>query len=153
MHVKINLALVSAGIADSYQFCHECCWFIFSTLIRGAINTELGSYPSSWATAWTDPAELSTPAHTDAETETETEADALSPSQSPTHPVPLQSLHSYKGGDNLVQIEGSSSAGSEFKARQTRPKHGRYKSMSKHDLTARYFRKDVVGFKNIDLLR
>lgn len=34
-----------------------------------------------------------------------------------------------------------------------RPSHARHKSLSKHDLVARYFRKDLVGFKNLDLLR
>ncbi|CAE6504811.1 unnamed protein product [Rhizoctonia solani] len=97
-----------------------------------------------------DPADLSTPAHTDAETETEGETDTLSPSMSPIHTSPAQSLHFRTNSDSIVRIDDNL----ETKlAKPWRPGHSRQKSISKHDLLARFFRKDVVGFKNIDLLR
>ncbi|CAE7101401.1 unnamed protein product, partial [Rhizoctonia solani] len=97
------------------------------------------------ADAGVDPADLSTPAHTDAETETEAETDTLSPSMSPVRTPPIPSLHIRTHSDDVVSI----SSGLEAK----RPGHARHKSISRHDLLARFFRKDVVGLKNIDLLR
>ncbi|CAE6382178.1 unnamed protein product [Rhizoctonia solani] len=101
-----------------------------------------------------DPADLSTPAHTDAETdletETEAETDNLSPSISPTRPVPVQPLHVRIDSDGLVRLDSDSEA---KPLKSHRPRHSRNKSTSKHDLLSRYFRKDVVGLKNIDLLR
>jgi hypothetical protein len=105
-------------------------------------------------TDWIDSAELSTPAYTDAETETETETDALSVSLSPTRPGLAQPLHVRKDSDSLVRIDSSSEVSkSVSEGGAMRPGHARHKSVSKHDLIARYFRKDVVGLKNIDLLR
>ncbi|CAE6441284.1 unnamed protein product [Rhizoctonia solani] len=101
-----------------------------------------------------DPADLSTPAHTDAETETEAETevetDALSPSISPMRPVSVQSLHIRTDSDSVVRIDSDPEA---KPVKSHRPRHSRNKSTSKHDLLSRYFRKDVVGLKNIDLLR
>ncbi|EUC54442.1 phosphatidylethanolamine N-methyltransferase [Rhizoctonia solani AG-3 Rhs1AP] len=97
-----------------------------------------------------DPADLSTPAHTDAETETETETENLSPMISPVRASPVPSLHIRTSSDNLVKIDSDLEA---KLAEPKRPGHSRHKSLSRHDLLARYFRKDVVGFKNIDLLR
>ncbi|KAH7320508.1 phospholipid methyltransferase-domain-containing protein [Rhizoctonia solani] len=97
-----------------------------------------------------DPADLSTPAHTDAETETEAETDTFSPSMSPIHTSSAPSLHVRTDSDSIVGIDN----GLEAKlAKSRRPGHSRYKSISRHDLLARFFRKDVVGLKNIDLLR
>ncbi|KAF8694385.1 Phosphatidylethanolamine N-methyltransferase, partial [Rhizoctonia solani] len=100
-----------------------------------------------------DPADLSTPAHTDAETETEAEVEAdtdtLSPA-SPSRSVTVQTLHIRTDSDSLVRVDNDSEA---KLVKSHRPRHSRNKSTSKHDLLARYFRKDVVGLKNIDLLR
>ncbi|KDN33294.1 hypothetical protein RSAG8_13615, partial [Rhizoctonia solani AG-8 WAC10335] len=97
-----------------------------------------------------DPADLSTPAHTDAETETEAETDTLSPSMSPVRTPPAQSLHIRTGSDNILKIYTEWEA---ELAEPRRPGHFRLKSLSRHDLLARFFRKDVVGLKNIDILR
>ncbi|KAJ1303691.1 hypothetical protein OPQ81_008116 [Rhizoctonia solani] len=96
-----------------------------------------------------DPADLSTPAHTDAETETEAETDTFSASASPVRSSPAQSLHVRTDSNNVIRID----ANFEAKLKSRRPGHSRQKSLSKHDILARFFRNDVVGFKNIDLLR
>ncbi|KAG8718977.1 phosphatidylethanolamine N-methyltransferase [Ceratobasidium sp. 395] len=92
-----------------------------------------------------DTAELSTPSYTDADTETETETEAESMVLSPT-----RYLHARTKSDGAVRIESPDSA---TRGSPRRIKHARHKSLSKHDLIARYFRKDVVGFKNLDFLR
>ncbi|QRW02367.1 methylene-fatty-acyl-phospholipid synthase [Ceratobasidium sp. AG-Ba] len=102
-----------------------------------------------------DLAELSTPAHTDAETETETETEADSLSQSmalsPSRP---NVKHARSSGDSIVRIQSPDSTRVQSPdSDMKRSRHGRNKSISKHDLLARYFRKDVVGFKNLDFLR
>ncbi|KAF8604745.1 hypothetical protein BDV93DRAFT_522086 [Ceratobasidium sp. AG-I] len=104
------------------------------------------------AEAPSDTAELSTPAYTDADTETEdtdslSHTQSLSParkSHSPTRPA---LSHARTESGNIVRVQ------SPDHVEKKRPSHARHKSLSKHDLVARYFRKDLVGFKNLDLLR
>ncbi|GAB1527026.1 phosphatidylethanolamine N-methyltransferase [Rhizoctonia solani] len=99
------------------------------------------------------PANLSTPVHTDAKTETKAEVEAepntLSPA-SPSRSVTVHTLHIRTDSDSLIRVDNDSEA---ERVKSHRPRHSRNKSTSKHDLFAHYFRKDVVGLKNINLLR
>ncbi|ELU40221.1 phosphatidylethanolamine N-methyltransferase [Rhizoctonia solani AG-1 IA] len=98
------------------------------------------------------PANLSTPVHTDAKTETKAEVEAepntLSPA-SPSRSVTVHTLHIRTDSDSLIRVDNDSEA---ERVKSHRPRHSRNKSTSKHDLFAHYFRKDVVGLKNINLL-
>lgn len=73
----------------------------------------------------------STPGITEAESGTETETDADAPEEIEDGPLPT----------NPVSRQRSSKGGK------------RSGAISQHDLNARYFRKDVLGLYNIDLLR
>ncbi|KAG9084240.1 phosphatidylethanolamine N-methyltransferase [Ceratobasidium sp. 370] len=104
-----------------------------------------------------DTAELSTPACTDADTETETETEADSLSQ-PAVLSPTRPSYARTPSSNVVRIPSPDSVkrvGSPDSqlAGKKGSKHARHKSLSKHDLIARYFRNDVVGLKNLDFLR
>ncbi|KZT35944.1 hypothetical protein SISSUDRAFT_1008125 [Sistotremastrum suecicum HHB10207 ss-3] len=78
-----------------------------------------------------------TPSFTDGETATETETETESNIHSPGH-----------SPSSSVSRERSTSSEKDPLIKRTRTK-----SVNQHDLLNRYFRKDVIGFKNIDLLR
>ncbi|KAG9100914.1 phosphatidylethanolamine N-methyltransferase [Ceratobasidium sp. UAMH 11750] len=104
-----------------------------------------------------DADELSTPACTDADTETETETEADILSQSAVL-SPTRLSRARTSGDNVVRISTPDSARPVYSPDSQLggpkgSKHARHKSLSKHDLITRYFRKDVIGFKNLDFLR
>lgn len=68
------------------------------------------------------------------ETETETESNIHSPGHSPSSSISRERSMSSEKKNPLI-------------------KRSRTKSINQHDLLYRYFRKDVIGFKNIDILR